>query len=494
MFDVTPLTTTTLLLTILAFVGSYFGIAAVAKKKWLRSVIALPTQTGESSPIYYAGALLIATTVLFAAIPLWESPRLLASLVAAAFVILLGGVWDEHSRLQPLIQLLLQALAASIAVFGGWTIQHISQPTGAGVIVFEPWIGGLLAIAWLLLLMNTVNWLDGIDGQSASVGTIALLTLALVTVLPSVQDSQTLALALIGAGSIAGFLVWNFPPARIYLGTTGSWWLGLYIGLVAINGGGKIVTTLLVLALPVVDVLVVSLVRLRAGQRPWQGDTVRHLHHRLLQRGWSHRRITLATAAITAVLGLGAILLQTQQKIIALVIASTAILIAGSALAMNPTKARWKNPKIVGASIAGGLLLILLIAALAQKPCRNFNEGQVITGPTTWSVALADIPEEHKKGLMECEELPEKSGMYFTFKQPTTNPFWMKDMLIPIDIVWIRDGQIIGIENQVPAAGNIPNPPQYYAPQPYTAVLELPSGAAQQHGLAVGQEVALDAH
>lgn len=484
MFDLTLLTTPPLVWAALAFAATYASLQVAVKKKWLRPV------TGHTS-IYYAGALLVATTILFAALPLRGEPILLAGLVAAGCVCLLGGIWDEHRTLRPSRQLMLQIVAASCAVLGGWTISYISQPTGAGVIVFNPWVGGLLAIGWLLLLMNAMNWLDGVDGLATGVGGVALATLAAVSLLPQVQDPLTLALSLIGLATIGGFLVWNFPPARVYLGTSGSWWLGLFIGIVAIGGGGKIVTTLLVLAIPVVDVLLVAMSRLWARQPLWQGDTVRHLHHRLLHRGWPPRIITITAIAVTAIFGVGAIVLQTEQKIVALIVAAVLILIAGSALALTPVRARAKHMALLGVAIAA-IIVVASVVGRSPQPCRNFTEGLVTIGESTWSVALADTPAEHAEGLMACEYLPPSSGMYFVFPQPSAQSFWMKNMVIPLDIVWIQDGTIIGIERDAPPAGEAPNPPRYHAPLPYTAVLELPAGAAARSGLSVGQAVTLE--
>lgn len=485
MFDFTPLTTQSLTLAVVAFAVSYFAIGLVQRWGWLRAA--------KNKPIVsYAGALLVATTILGAALILRHDMRLTASLIAASFVVLLGGIWDEERRLSPGRQLLLQVGAAGAAVLGGWTIKFISQPVGNGVIVFDPWLGGMLAIGWLLLLMNAVNWLDGVDGLAPSVALIALVTLAAISVLPSVQNSTTLDLSLAGAAAVGGFLLWNWPPARVYLGTSGSWFLGLYIGLVAIYGGGKIVTTLLVLALPVVDVLLVSLLRVLAGRKPWQGDTTRHLHHRLLHYGFSHRAITLMAVGLSIALAVGAILLQTRQKIIALAITAATLLIAGAVLAILNAKARRISPKIVIALVVAGVAVGWLGGLVVQRPCRNFAESSVTIGSTTWSVAVADNPVEHSRGLMECASVPNQSGMYFVFKQPSTQPFWMKSMQLPLDLVWIRETEIIGIEANVPPAGSDPNPPRYWAPQPYTAVLEIPAGEAQHHGLAAGQGVAVD--
>jgi UDP-GlcNAc:undecaprenyl-phosphate GlcNAc-1-phosphate transferase len=230
--------------------------------------------------------------------------------------------------LSPRAQLFWQVVITSIVVLWGWRIAYISQPFSSGIIRLDtialgPLVlpGSILTILWLLLLMNAINWLDGVDGLATAVSIIALMTLALLTLLPSIQDSRTLTIALLGSGAAIGFLIWNFPPARVFLGTSGSWFLGLYIGLVAILTGGKIVTTLLVLAIPVVDLFFVIIQRLLTGQPPWQGDKNNHLHHRLLNVGLSPRTIVIFASVLSLLLAYGALTLQTRQKIIALFVA-----------------------------------------------------------------------------------------------------------------------------------------------------------------------------
>lgn len=487
MFDFTLLTTAPLVWAALAFVAAYMSLQIAIKRKWLR-----PVRSPSHSAIYYAGAPVVAITILFAAPPLFGEPLLLAGLAAAGFICIVGGILDEERALRPSYQLILQIVAASCVVTAGWTISYISQPTGEGVIVFNPWVGGFLAVGWLLLLMNAMNWLDGVDGLATGVGGVALATLAAVSLLPSVQDPLTLALSLIGVAVVVGFLLWNFPPALVHLGTSGSWWLGLFIGIVAIVGGGKIVTTLLVLALPVVDVLLVTVGRISAKQPLWQGDQVHHLHHRLLRRGWPPRAITVTAIVVTVVFGVGAIVLQTEQKIVALIVAAILVLIAGSALALTPRAGRSKRSVPIVAAITAIGMLVVLVVSRSPQPCRNFTEGRVRIGDTTWSVALSDTPSEYSQGLMNCDRLPPNSGMYFIFPQPTVRPFWMKNMIIPIDIIWIAEEEIVGIEKNVPIVGDDPQPPLYYSPQPYTAVLELPAGEAARFAISVGQEVILE--
>lgn len=270
--------------------------------------------------IYRAGLVIIAAVVLMASLVL-NDLWLLLSLMAAAGCIATIGTRDERTPISAGHQLGWQVVIALIIVAGGWTIPYVSHPLDHTIIDLSwsqwgRWIipGSFLAVIWLVGLMNTINWLDGIDGLASAVGSVAFLTLAGVSLLPSTQDKQTLVLALIGAGAMLAFLWWNWFPARLYLGTSGSWFLGLYLGLVAMIGGGKIATTLLVLAWPAVDALLVIGQRIVNRQLPWEGDSS-HFHYRLIAQGWTPRSITIIAALTSLVCGLAAISLQTQHKV-----------------------------------------------------------------------------------------------------------------------------------------------------------------------------------
>lgn len=133
-------------------------------------------------------------------------------------------------------------------------------------------------------------------------------------------------------------------------------------------------------------------------------------------------------------------------------------------------------------------------------PCRDFSESSITINNHKISVALADTPAEQARGLSGCEGLPENSGMLFPYSRAQEATFWMKDMLIPIDIIWIRDGEVVGIEQNVQPpsprqslsdGGPIPDSqlPLYKSPGPITAVLELPAGKSSALDIKAGDRV-----
>lgn len=326
MFDFEPLTEQHFWLFGISFFFTAAGMVLLASPAigWLRQV--------SHRPIYYAGTIVVGVTATLVTLVLGNSLQAIGVLLAAAAICWFGAR-DEHRPVPALWQLLIQFFIAAMIVATGWTMAEVTNPFTDGVINLSwvavgpfIWPGSLLGVLWLVLLMNTMNWLDGTDGLASVVGLVTLGTLSVISLLPQIQDSTTLRLAVIGAGSLLGFFLWNVPPARVYLGTVGSWWLGLYIGIVAMAGGGKVATTLLVLALPLVDAVSVIVQRVWAGTKVWQKDK-RHLHHRLLAYGFSPRQIVAGTFMISTLLGFGAIVLQTQQKIVALGLAAGMVIL-----------------------------------------------------------------------------------------------------------------------------------------------------------------------
>lgn len=129
------------------------------------------------------------------------------------------------------------------------------------------------------------------------------------------------------------------------------------------------------------------------------------------------------------------------------------------------------------------------------KPCANFNQASLQVPNQILSVALATTPEQQSKGLGGCKEVPQKSGMYFVFATQEERTFWMKDMLISIDIIWIQDGKVVGVEKNVP---NLPrltpesDLPRYASQVPVDAVLEVGAGMAELYGIQAGVELIVD--
>lgn len=287
--------------------------------------LALTIHTAKNKKPYLAGGIIAICTTLLGALVL--TPSLFITLSIVTIMTIVIGRYDERKNLSPKTQLLWQIGIAVIPILTGWTIVTVTNPVAPGVIMLSSVASAALTGMWLLFLINALNWIDGSDGLAGSVGFVALLSLAAVSLLPSIQDEATLNLSVIGAGALLAFLLMNWYPAKAYLGTVGSWWLGIYIGLVAILSGGKVVTTLLLLTFPIVDLFSVMITRAFNKQPIWQGDTNNHAHHRLKKAGFTEPQIAIGAILVTITLGILAISLQTQEKILVLVCLSSLMII-----------------------------------------------------------------------------------------------------------------------------------------------------------------------
>ena len=246
----------------------------------------------------------------------------LTGLLVGSTAIFLVGLYDDWKEMGPLPQYIAQIIVAAIAVLFLIIIEYVNNPfTGQQTPDFPYIVTVTVTLFWLGLMMNTVNWLDGLDGLAAGVVVLACVVLFVNSVFrlePAQHSVALLPTALLGA--TLGFLPFNFYPARIFLGSSGAFLLGYLLGTLSIIGGAKVAAILLVMGLPLLDVAWQIFERVRRGQNPAIGDRG-HLHFRLLDVGFSQRQIVLAYYAFCAAFG-GLALLITPRlyKFIAIVV------------------------------------------------------------------------------------------------------------------------------------------------------------------------------
>jgi len=219
------------------------------------------------------------------------------------------GFLDDLFNLSPFTRLIAQIIVAIGAWSMGVQINFLSIPGAhhlAGSMAQLPEISSLiLTVIWLVGITNAINWIDGLDGLAAGVSGIASLIMMITCFVMNQPAAALVAAAL--AGCCLGFLRYNFNPAQIFMGDGGSYFMGFTLAGVGVIGLVKGVTTVavllpLILAVPIVDMSAVILDRLRNGKSPFIADK-RHLHHRLLQAGLSHRRTVLFIYALTLWVG-----------------------------------------------------------------------------------------------------------------------------------------------------------------------------------------------
>lgn len=305
---------------LVAFVTAYILTPSMitAANRWGFKDKPSPRRNRELKPrlggvaIYLAVALAVALT--YPALPdrTPEEITRIGGLLAGGLIVIVLGVLDDRFELPALAQFAGQVAAAAIALGAGILIDRVTNPFSSGLagnlVLFPHYLAVFFTFFWLLGSMNTMNFLDGVDGLAAGVSAVAAAVLAAHSLVLGQVTIALLPLAL--AGACLGFLPYNSYPARITLGTCGSVFLGFGLGALSVIGGTKAATLLLVLGLPVVDTGWTIARRVAAGQSPFRGDRS-HLHHRLLALGLSERQIVLLMYGASVALGGLALLLST---------------------------------------------------------------------------------------------------------------------------------------------------------------------------------------
>ncbi len=228
----------------------------------------------------------------------------LVGLVLGSAVIFVLGLVDDLFGLNWFQIFLGQIFTSAIAIIFQIFIAFFNNPfTGAQTAEWSPIVTVALTMFWLVLMMNTVNLLDGSDGLAGGIALIAALVLFLNSAVrqsPPQTSISLLPLAL--AGALLGFLIHNYYPARLYMGGS-AWFLGYALGTLSIIGGAKMATILLVMGLPLMDLGWQIVNRLRHGNNPFRGDRG-HLHFRLLDNGiFTPQQMALVYYCICAFFG-----------------------------------------------------------------------------------------------------------------------------------------------------------------------------------------------
>ncbi|MDQ3547968.1 MAG: undecaprenyl/decaprenyl-phosphate alpha-N-acetylglucosaminyl 1-phosphate transferase [Chloroflexota bacterium] len=263
-----------------------------------------------------------------------EIERILLLLIGATMIV---GVmlFDDILGIPPLPKLGVQFAAAGVVVLPrlrgdthGIVIEQFNAPY-VGTVTLPLLVALSFTVFWIVGMMNAINWSDGIDGLAASITLVATIVLFLHTYFrPSGDPQFTISLLAIAlAGSIVGFLLYNWHPASIIMGDSGAMFLGFALATISMIGGAKIATAMLALGIPILDTAWVILYRVMHGRSPLNADRG-HLHHRLLDAGWSQRQIVAGVAGVTALFGALSLALPTREAKLGAMIAMELVLLA----------------------------------------------------------------------------------------------------------------------------------------------------------------------
>jgi len=264
----------------------------------------------------------------------------------ASFLSLVVGLIDDKFNakskdVSPYLRFLVNILCAIIVVGSGVTIPFITHPLG-GILDFTtiaiPFlsitIGDIIAVIWIVWVMNMLNWSKGVDGQMPGIVAISALIIGILSLRFPFMDSTNLIdanLSFIISGAALGFLVFNFYPAKIFPGY-GATSMYLLLAVVSILSSTKLATAILVMGVPIIDALFTILRRILSGRSPFWHDNL-HLHHLLLRLGYTHRQIALFYWSISAIVGTIALTLQSKSKPFALLMLG--VIVTGALLFLH---------------------------------------------------------------------------------------------------------------------------------------------------------------
>ena len=273
-----------------------------------------------------------------------QPSRQLYGTLAGAAIIAVMGVIDDCKNLPAKLKFVIQIIAALVVVFAGdIKIDVFTNPNFLSdnpYWVLPEWLSVTLTVIWSVFITNVVNFIDGLDGLAAGVSAIMSISLVFISIRVGEYSIAILGIALMG--SCFGFLPFNFNPAKIFMGDTGSTFLGFMLATLSIQGVFKsyaviwFAVPLLILGLPLFDALFAMIRRILRGQSPMTADRG-HLHHRLVDMGFSQKQTVFILYAISGVLGITAVLLAESGvlRALLLVICVLILLLIGSMLGKN---------------------------------------------------------------------------------------------------------------------------------------------------------------
>jgi len=252
-----------------------------------------------------------------------DLPRI--GLLIGATIIFAMGLADDLYPLPAWAKIAIQIIAVGLAVSFGIRVDQINNPLG-GVIIFPEGLAVLISAGWLFITINTINVLDGLDGLAGGMTSIFAVVLFWLSLFIVVNQPEMALMAILLFGAVGGFLYWNWYPAKIFMGDSGSNLLGFLIGALAIISGGKLATASLILGFPILDLLWSGWRRMRQGRSPFSPDR-EHLHHRLLTAGVPHPVVVKIILIASAAFGVAALLAGAWVKLICLALVGVIMII-----------------------------------------------------------------------------------------------------------------------------------------------------------------------
>lgn len=294
-----------------ALVISYFATPLAKKFAYIVGAVDVPRDNRRmhKTPVPRLGGLAIFLGFLISALIFGTVDRAMASILIGALIIVTLGILDDILRLNAGIKFIVQIIAACFPVlYGGLRIDFLTNFNffSSESFVYMGFFSIPVTLLWIVGLTNAVNFIDGLDGLAAGVSTIAALSFFAVSLITQNYYAAVISLALTGA--CLGFLPYNLNPAKIFMGDTGSEFLGFILATISIQGLFKFYAVIsfavpfLILGLPLFDLVSSVLRRVLSGKNPTEADRG-HIHHKLIDMGFNQKQAVAILYIITTILG-----------------------------------------------------------------------------------------------------------------------------------------------------------------------------------------------
>lgn len=293
---------------VIAAIISFAATPFVKKLAFKLNAIDVPNSERRvhKKPIPRMGGLAMYISFVIVSLGFYGANKQVIGIIIGATILVVMGIIDDRQELPPLYKLIAQIAAGVVLIIFGITVKSITVPFMNEYLYIGYW-GIPITLIWVVGITNAINLIDGLDGLACGISFISSTTLFGVALIS--QRDVAIILTLILSGACLGFLYYNFNPASIFMGDTGSQFLGFVLSAISIQGAIKSVTTvavvvpILAIGLPIYDTLF-AMLRRKLNNKPMMSADRGHLHHKLLDRGLSQKRTVILMYIISMIMGL----------------------------------------------------------------------------------------------------------------------------------------------------------------------------------------------
>ncbi len=251
--------------------------------------------------------------------------NILNMLLLSLFLVFVIGLIDDFIGLNAFQKIPFEIIAATIVFFNGFSIKIVSLPISPYKVVLNNWVSYLITVIWIIGLTNALNLIDGIDGLAGSIAILSGFSFFFIDIINNKSDISIIILCMLGA--IVGFLTYNLPPSKIYMGDSGSLTIGFFLAILSIKSSAKaafgitFIVPIIILFIPIFDTLLAFSRRILKKKNPFSADK-EHIHHKLMEKGYNEKQVLFILIGISFLFSVFGVLSMFISKNLRLIIFS----------------------------------------------------------------------------------------------------------------------------------------------------------------------------